>query len=255
MEASGNTVTFIAYLGDNTVPIARDLAARLGLLTGLDLAYDPDLPWPQRLAAIQTGGADLLWMCSLPMLNALDAGRLDAEIVAAPVFPGHDGPTYRSVIIARRQSGFATLAHLRGRRLAINERMSWSGHHALRVHLASAGERQAFFGEIVKTGSHAASIDAVLAGAAEVAAIDDTIWEHRLLVDDRLRDLVVVDRTRAWPAPPFALSRALGSSVRDVLSQALVGTTPSGLDAIVPATTADYDPIRRGMAISRGVRW
>ena len=250
-----STVAFIAFLGDNTIPIARDLAVRLRLETGLNVEYDPDLPWPERLAAIQNGGADLLWMCSLPMLNALDAGSLDAEIVAAPVFPGHDGPTYRSVIIARQQSGFATLAHLRGRRLAINERMSWSGHHALRVHLASAGERQAFFGEIVKTGSHAASIDAVLAGAADVAAIDDTIWEHRLLGDDRLRDLVAVDRTRAWPAPPFALSRALGSGIRHVLAQALTGTTPSGLDAIISATTADYDPIRRGMAISSGVRW
>ena len=250
-----STVTFIAYLGDNTVPIARDLAVRLGLATGLDLVYDPDLPWSQRLAAIRTGGADVIWMCSLPMLNALDAGRMDAEIVAAPVFPGHDGPTYRSVVIARRQSGFATLDDLRGSRLAINEQMSWSGHHVFRVHLATAGEREAFFGEIVETGSHAASIQAVLAGEADVAAIDDTIWEHRLLLDDRLRDLVVIDRTRAWPAPPFALSRALGSSVRDVLAHALVCATPSGLDAIVPATTADYDLVRRGMAISSGVRW
>jgi ABC-type phosphate/phosphonate transport system substrate-binding protein len=113
------------------------------------------------------------------------------------------------------------------------------------VHLADTGRDDPFFGSITATGSHAASLDAVVHGAADLAAVDDTIWADLAPRERRFDALAVIDRTRAWPAPPFSVSRALDPAIRDVLTAALPGLHPEGLDGIRPARDVDYDPIRR----------
>ena len=100
------------------------------------------------------------------------------DIVAAPVFPGQHGPVYHSVLVASAvERHRATLEDLPGSVLAVNEPGSWSGHHALRAMLVERGVREPVFRHVVVTGSHAASIRALLTGAASVAAIDHTVWE------------------------------------------------------------------------------
>ncbi len=220
----------VTYLGSNTLPIAGELAATLGM----------DLISTDVLEPIERGAGDLYWMCGLLTVELLDSGRLDAEIVAAPVFRGQSGPVYHSVVIAT--SPAADVTDLPGRRLVINEVGSWSGNHALRVHLADS---PISFGSVLESGAHTRSIDMLLAGEAEVAAIDHTIWEHRLATDPAVHSLVVVDRTRDWPAPPFSMSRRLADT--DALRRALTAAAPAGLDRIVEATSTDYDPIRVAM--------
>jgi ABC-type phosphate/phosphonate transport system substrate-binding protein len=221
----------VTYLGPNALPIACELADTLGI----------DLIAADALDPIERGMGDLYWMCGLLTVELIDNGRLAADIVAAPVFPGQPGPAYHSVVVAT--SSAADVTDLSGRRLVINEVGSWSGNHALRVHLAGAGVS---FASIVESGAHARSIDMLLAGDADVAAIDHTIWEHRLATDPAAHSLVVVDRTRNWPAPPFSASRRIDEF--DALRRALVQTVPAGLDRIVEATSTDYDPIRIAMA-------
>lgn len=247
-------LTFVSYLTSHADPISAAIADSLGRRLGRQVSFDADATWQQRRRWIEGGQADVYWMCGLLTTTLFDAGRL-GNVVAAPVFPGRPGPVYRSVVVTRAGSAIGTLQDLRGARLAINERDSWSGYHALRVHLASTGRAGPNFGEIVETGGHEASIEAVLAGSADVAAIDDTVWEHRLGLDDRLRELVVVDRTQAWPTPPFSLSRSLDPVVGESISPALTDLRPAGLDRIVPASSADYDPIRQGMTQAAQVGW
>jgi phosphonate transport system substrate-binding protein len=215
-----------------------------------------DAPWPERLAMIDAGEAHALWACGLLTVERLAAGTLDAEIVAAPVFLGERAPVYRSVIVARRSVGATSLAELAGTRLAINEPSSWSGHHALRAHLAALGRSEPFFGAVSVTGGHDASVDALMDGTADVAAIDHTIWDDRLARDPRVGEsLVVVDHTADWPAPPFSLSRALPPETRQALARALVEARPRRLEAIAAAKSADYDPIRAGRVASEAVGW
>jgi ABC-type phosphate/phosphonate transport system substrate-binding protein len=246
---------FVSYLGSNSLPIARALGASLSRELGLDLTFDLDATWTDRRAAIDRGTPSLYWMCGLLTVELIDSGRLDAEIVAAPVFPGRGGPTYRSVLVARRTGGTTTIADLAGRRLAVNETGSWSGYHALRVHLAELGLLDPFFGEIVVAGSHDASIDLLLAGDADCASVDGTVWTDRSATDPDLGALHVVEQTRDWPAPPFSVARRLEQGVREAIAASLIGSAPPGLDAIEPATSADYDPIRRGVETSARVRW
>jgi phosphonate transport system substrate-binding protein len=251
MNGSG----FLSYLGPNTVPIVRQLGDRLTAELGIDLAGTLAPSWSDVLAAIDTGTAHVLWMCGLATTQLIDSGQLDFEIVAAPVFPGESGPVYRSLVVARREAGPSTIDDLAGSRLAINGNASWSGYHALRAHLAESGRFDAFFGSVTESGGHDASIDSVLAGEADCAAIDSTVWDERSARDPRLQELQVVATTRDHPAPPFSVSRALDADVRRAITAGLVRTTPAGLDAIVPATEADYDPLRRGMGIAQQVAW
>ena len=62
-------------------------------------------------------------------------------------------------------------------------------------------------------------------------------------------------RTRDYPAPPFSVSRALDPGVRRAIAAGLVASTPSGLDGIVAASDADYDPLRRALALAGQVAW
>ncbi len=253
---TGRPLNLVTYLGASTTPIASELSAAVSAVSGLDVRFDADADWETRRAALERGDAHILWACGLLTVERLAAGTLDAEIVAAPVFAGEHEPVYRSVIVARRTLGVTSLEGLAGSRLAINETSSWSGHHALRAHLAALGRSGPFFVSVTTTGGHDASVDALLEGSADVAAIDHTIWDDRRSRDRRVDDeLVVADRTRDWPAPPFSVSRALPPEVRDALAVALVGARPRGLAAIVPATSAEYDPIREGRAVSEAVGW
>ncbi len=218
----------VTYLGDNVLPIATGLAEEL----------DMELISGDTLATIQRQRADIYWMCGLLTVELIDSGRLAADIVAAPVFSGQPGPLYHSVIIAASPAA----ADLSGRRLVINEVGSWSGNHALRVHRLVS---PVSFASVVESGTHARSIDMLLAGEADVAAIDHTIWEHRLATDPLAHSLFVVGRTRDWPAPPFSVSRRLVET--DAVRQALVRAVPAGLERIVEAASTDYDPIRAAM--------
>ncbi len=254
------TLRLLAYLGTDADVVATAIARGLSDALGIPVLADTGQSWEDRRGAIERGDADIMWICGLATVEALDSGRLDAEIVAAPVHEGRTRPTYHSVVIARRDSsprpgdGPAD-QWLSGTRLAINGPTSWSGYHALRVHVLERGTPTTGFRSVTETGGHAASIEAVLADRADVAAIDDTIWRRWSERDPRVRDLVVVDRTREWPAPPFSVARALDERLRRAIADALLVLTPTGLSAIVPAVDADYDPIRMGMRAACDVPW
>lgn len=247
-------LSFVSYLASHTDPISAAIADALASRLGRPVTFDPDASWTERRRRIETGEADVYWMCGLLTTTLFDQGQ-HGEIIAAPVFPGRPGPIYRSIIVAHARAPVGSLDDLRGARLAINERDSWSGYHALRVHLATHGRPDPFFGAVVETGGHLASIEAILADRADVAAIDDTVWDHWLEAERPQSGLIVVDRTQAWPAPPFSLSRSLDPAISEAIEGALVDIEPAGLERIVPANSGDYDAIRRGMDQAAQVSW
>ena len=230
----------VTLLGENTVPILADLCRHLTATTGIEIEPDPRPPPASVDAADRAAGADLIWGCGSLMCDLVDSGRLDAEIVAAPVFEGETGPVYHSVIVAADPS-IRSVDDARGSRLAINEPESWSGHLALVRHLASLDRDVSMFVDIVKTGSHRSSIDAVAAGEADVASIDHTVWEH-LGQGGRVR---AVERTQDWPAPPFAFHERVGPSERGALIAALTVLRPAmGLDRVALVSRSSYSVMR-----------
>jgi ABC-type phosphate/phosphonate transport system substrate-binding protein len=137
--------------------------------------------------------------CGFPLTHALEG---IVQLVATPCYaaPGCRGPEYRSLIVVRADDPVASLAACRGRIAAINGWDSHSGWNVLRAMAAPVAKEASFFGTVTVTGSHAASLAAVRAGRADVAAIDCVT--HALLARYRPRAVEGV-RPLGWsPAAP-----------------------------------------------------
>lgn len=166
-------------------------------------------------------GLLLAQACGYPYMKAL---RPHAALVATPRYdaPGCEGPFHRSAVVVRRSQQAAGLQDMRGSRLALNSPSSGSGMNLLRAAVARHADRQPFFASVAVTGSHAASVEAVATGAADVAAIDAVTWAHLGTFRAELtRSLRVLGWTARSPGLPLITTRARGAHARAALLQAL----------------------------------
>ena len=144
---------------------------------------------------------DLLFSqtCSMPFRNRLASkvtliGTPDYALPGCP--PGH----YRSVLIARID-GPIHVRDLAGASMAYNESTSQSGWAAPLMYLAEQGLKP---GQMIETGAHAQSVNAVADGQADFAAIDALTWQMLRQSDPGLTaQLKVIDETPPTPALPY----------------------------------------------------
>lgn len=124
----------------------------------------------------------------------------------------------------------------RASRLAVNGLGVRSGYFALIEWLAERGHDPE---DVVVTGSHAASLDALRAGLADIAAIDAFSWK---LLDTR--GVVVLGRSAPAPAPPFVMHRDSSVGPAKVFEALRVAIERRGaavaLEGIMPARMARY---------------
>lgn len=170
--------------------------------------------------------------CGYPLTTALE-GRV--RLVGVPVYdaPGCDGPFYRSAIVVRAGDPAIDLGALRGRIAVFNAPHSQSGYNAFRAAVAPLAEGRRFFSSTLETGSHRASLDAVLDARADVAAIDAVTLALAL---DREPDLPLRTLTFTPSAPglPFVTN----ATASDTEVEALVAALRAALDDAVAAGTA-----------------
>lgn len=222
-------------------------------MAGLDFEFNRELSDAEELAHVKAGEVDLVWACGLLTAELIAAGH-ELEVVAAPIFPGEHVPVYRSVVIARDDAPYAMLSDGLTGRLAVNEHASWSGWHGFAAYLDSLGLGDHFFSSVagrppVVSGSHEASIDAVLAGHADLAAIDSSLWDA-LAAEGRVGGLKALVSTTDWPAPPFSVRATLsGTARRQVVSVLLENP------AIAPAKIDDYEFMRERAAMVNERVW
>lgn len=225
------------YLGDNTLAIMRDLVGYLSEATGIEVVVDHAAGRTTVEALGYAPTLDLVWMCGYPTVSLIAAGRMSDAIVGAPVFAGHGGPVYHSVIVTHT-TGPPSLGAALETRLAVNEVESWSGFLGLEAHVERLFPGRWFADQTV-TGSHRASLGTLVDRACDVASVDVTVWEHALVErPEEVAELRVIDRTNDWPAPPFSLNSKLETGTRDSLRKALHALGPAdiaSLDGVVPA--------------------
>ena len=159
--------------------------------------------------------------CGYPLVTGL--GRA-VTVVATPCYEafGCDGASHRSLIVVPAGSAATDLAQLRGARAAINGRDSNSGMNLLRALVAPLSDRGRFFGEVVTTGAHLASLAALREGRADVAAIDCV--NHALVARDRpalLEGTRVMTVSAASPALPLITAASCPQAEVHALREAL----------------------------------
>jgi ABC-type phosphate/phosphonate transport system substrate-binding protein len=165
--------------------------------------------------------------CGYPYVKGL---RGKVALVGAPVYdaPGCTGATYRSFLIVRRDDPATSVAMLRGRRAAINGRDSQSGFSALRATVAPFAGGGRFFGTVIVSGAHRASIRAVADGSADVAATDAVCWamaqRHEPAAFAKLR---VLAQSPIAPSLPFITAVSRDPVERATLLDALRQTIAS----------------------------
>jgi phosphonate transport system substrate-binding protein len=251
-------ITLASFLAENGRPlherIARYLARRLDEPTTLL----PGLPWAERLRRLDAGDVHLAFMCGWPYAQRFDRADRRFELLCAPVMaaPRYRGrPLYFTDVIVRHDSPLRTFADLRGRSYAYNDAGSHSGHNMPRAHLLALGETSGYFGRVLASGSHQASIRLVADGAVDASGIDSTVLElearERPEVAAGLR---VVETIGPEPIPPVIVSRDVAPALRTRLRDAFLtmhadaegdAVLAAGLLArFVPVEDRDYDPIR-----------
>lgn len=155
--------------------------------------------------------------CGYPLTHAL---KDRVTLVATPCYAaeGCTGPTYDSVIVARRDSGVRSLEDVAGKVAAINGYDSQSGWNALRHSLIGRGAPA----RIVETGGHRKSMAAVREGRADVAAIDCVTYANvQAVAPQEIAPLRVIARSASAPALPFITRRDIAPAELDALRRGL----------------------------------
>ncbi len=237
------------WLHDANDHLWRAIAARLRT-AGLT-AVPAGLTRTRALGTIWTAPDLLLAQtCGYPLtMHLADA----VTLVATPCYnaPGCEGAAHRSALIVRRDDPAPDLAALAGRRAAINARDSNSGMNLLRAAIAPYARGGRFFGRVIETGTHQRSLNAVIAGAADIAAIDAVtlalLRDRYRGIDRRVRVLGWTTATPGLPlvtaaGQPPATVRALRIALADVLTDpALAGTRAAlRLTGFATLGRADY---------------
>ncbi len=174
--------------------------------------------------------------CGYPLTHAL-AGRVAPIATPGYAAPGCHGPDYCSLIVVRADDPAAALGDLRGRTCAVNNPESQSGCNALRALVAPLSRAGRFFGRVVTSGGHSASIALVIAGTADVAAIDCVT--HALLARHRPAGLAgtrVLCRSGSAPGLPYVTAAGAGD---ETLRRLRAGLSRALADADLAAARAD----------------
>jgi phosphonate transport system substrate-binding protein len=238
----------------------------VGEKLGLETEFVNDIPWEERARRLDAGQIEVAWICGLPYIERVNPDDQDdqdhqvhaIELLAAPVMAApryQDRPIYFSDVIVSRESEYQSFEDLRGAVWAYNEPHSHSGYNLTRCTLARMGAYRGFFGRAVQAGSHQRSIQMVLQGEIDAAAIDSTVLEIELAYDPGLSErLRVIAELGPSPIPPLVILKRLPPDLRadvrrvllemhmDQAGQRVLAAANMRRYALV--TDADYDPIR-----------
>lgn len=232
---------FVPLIGAWDRLYATVASSVVGAPTTLRWDLDPHDTWlsPQ-LVVGQT--------CGWPLVTAL---RYRVRPIGAfvHILDGAPNHVYRSVIVSHRDT---TLEDLWGSRAAINSVDSLSGNISLLATLPGAHPH--WPGEVVWTGAHVASIEAVRSHTADVASIDAQTWAFLQRDAPNLIDgLVVVGRGPRVPHLPLILpAGASDESVaewRSAFAEAVRSASLSDaldtlmIEGFVALDLSDYDEL------------
>lgn len=196
---------------------------------------------------------DLLFICGLPLIRHHQKVPEQFQVLAAPVMRAsryHDSPVYFSDVIVSRESEFICFSNLRDKTFCYNDRGSNSGYNLMRWHLLKQGSAIDFFGNAVQSDSHQRSIQWIVEGQADCAAIDSTVLEQALQDDPTLiHKIRVIDVLGPSPMPPIAAATHLGSTLIQQLRSALLTSdtrlqsamTTAGIQRYTAVNWQDYE--------------
>ena len=211
--------TFLSPLMYDTYEyIAHYVGQRIGISTMFGVG--------QSTEEFGDGRADVGFMCGLLYARCATQPRCPIEPLTAPVLSGEryqSQPIYFSDIVVRSDSPYTTFDDLEGCVWAYNERESHSGYNLVQAFLYQRNKTLPYFGTMVKTGEHQASLQAILDGNADTTAIDSHVFDvWRLRNPDLTSQLRVINTLGPSPIPPIVVSTSLDRDLKRDIQEAFL---------------------------------
>lgn len=187
-----------------------------------------------------------------PFSYVLASQVADVEAFAVAVTKKTGKSAYRSLIVARADSGLESLADLKGHTFAFVDPSSTSGHLFPKAGIEKAGyQPDELFSRVIFSGSHDASILAVAIGKVDAAAVADRILATATTQGEVKPDeLRVVWSSSDIPESPMVWRKDLDPALKQKLAAALaeVKDIPWGdqgmLNGFQPTQDGAYDVVR-----------
>jgi ABC-type phosphate/phosphonate transport system substrate-binding protein len=196
--------------------------------------------------------------CGLPYITKLCGS---VELVGTPDYGVEGCPPgfYHSTLVVSSADTRKHLSEFLGGTLAVNGRDSQSGYAAMMLASAPFARAGRCFQRAIHSGSHAASIQLVAEGSADIAAIDSVTWRMHRQFDPATSGLKPIGTTEPTPGLPFIAVAAKADAKLFDAVRAGIAALPEetrqafGLRDLVPFGKQDYEVIRTNLARAEAV--
>jgi phosphonate transport system substrate-binding protein len=202
------------------------------------------------IEALRSKKLDVAYLGPFSYVLANQMANVEAFAVAVTKKTGQSA--YKSVIISRKGSGIAAPADLKGRTFAFVDPTSASGHLFPKAGLLQNGyDPEAFFGRVIFSGSHDASILAVANNKVDAAAVADRILASAIAKGQvKQDDIQIVWSSSPIPESPMVWRKDLDPVLKEKIAKALanIKDLPWGdqgvLNGFQPTNDAAYNVVR-----------
>src|SRR3990167_3179409 len=170
------------------------------------------------IESLEKGDIDLYEGGAFSHVLAMERGK--ADILVGQI--NHGTTFYYSVFVVPAKASVETIHDVKGKRLALTQPLSTSGYLLPRLMLEEAGieNPKTFFGQIVLTGSHDRSLEALLSNSVDVVAVGNFFIE--MLPEEKKNRLKIIRRYGAIPFGPVTVRKDLDSHIRQTIQNALL---------------------------------
>lgn len=254
---------FVSYMAPG---FPESLFELLAHEMGVELHFETETSGPPAdHDPFRDGTFDLGWICSTSFVDLAlrddDPSVRLAGVAWVPDDPDSAGrPVYFGDIVVASDSKATSLGDLAGCRIACNDVVSLSGHYALRIAIEDLGHDSSDFAELIFTGGHHNSLDALLAGDVDACVVDSVVRIGRARHDAAVERLDVIERLGPWPVQPLVARHDLDPELVVKVRQALLDANDNpaiaaalhdaALTRLVPVDDSHYAPVRDALSRS-----
>jgi len=222
-------------------PLTKYLESALGMR----VEFTPVNDYPAAVEALVNKQVDLVWFGGFTHVQA--QLRSGGKIVA--IAQREEDTRFRSVFIARKDSGIRSLSDLKGRQFSFGSPSSTSGSLMPRSFMLQAGiDPERDLKRVAYSGAHDATIASVVSGRVDAAALDITVWQK--FVEAKKVDTTKVDVF--YTTPPYvnynwSVHADMSPALRERIAQALFAldpSTPIGKEILTLNRASRYIPTK-----------
>ncbi len=232
--------------------------------TGLGVKTFIATDYTALIEALRSGQVDFAFLPPFSYVKAEEVAG--AQVLLKSVRKGQ--AHFYSAIITRADKGYTSIDDLKGKNIAWVDPSSSSGHVFPKASLMAKRkiDPETFFGKQVFAGSHDALVLSVLNGTVDAGATfandkagTDGAWTQFLKTEEDRKKIRVIYVTDPITGDTMATSKKLLQTNKAIVDQTVkilaeMGKSEEGkkiltalyrIDAMVPAKSEDYEPVRQ----------